>query len=181
MRACWPKHANPKDMKRRERERVHEREQESGRKGEQESRREGEGERERGPWPFGSSFYMFFSPSSGLPYVNWASQMCCLFYLKSSLWSLDLPLFYFHRLFPFLPFSHRHSGLLFPILTTWHSLLKRYEAQFFGNRGVEVILATSCWTGMARGLGLPSLPNLRPQSAYSSVRLRVSDVFHGRL
>ena len=31
-----------------------------------------------------------------LPYVNWASQEGCLFYLRSSLWSSDLPLFYFH-------------------------------------------------------------------------------------
>ena len=38
----------------------------------------------------------------GLPYVNWASQECCLFYLRSSLQSLDLPLFYFHGLFPCL-------------------------------------------------------------------------------
>ena len=29
-----------------------------------------------------------------------------------------LPLFYFRELFSFLSFSHRHSGLLFPILTT---------------------------------------------------------------
>ena len=53
-----------------------------------------------------------------LYYVNWASQEGCLFYLRSSLWSLDLPLFYFHRLFPSLSFSHHHFGLLFPILTT---------------------------------------------------------------
>ena len=29
------------------------------------------------PWPFNSSFDMFFLPL-GLPYVNWASQECCL-------------------------------------------------------------------------------------------------------
>ena len=34
----------------------------------------------------------------GLPYVNWASQECCLFCLRSSLRSSDLPLFYFHGL-----------------------------------------------------------------------------------
>ena len=44
-------HANPKDAKRRERERAW----------------------ERDPQPFGSSFYMFFPPL-GLPCVNWASQ-----------------------------------------------------------------------------------------------------------
>ena len=41
-------------------------------------------------------------------------------------------------------FSHHHFGLLFPILTTQHSPLKRWGAQFFGNRGFEVSLATSC-------------------------------------
>ena len=62
--------------------------------------------------PFGSSFYVFFLPL-GLPYVNWAGQECYLFYLRSSLWSFVL----FSRAFP-LPFSHCHSELLFPILTT---------------------------------------------------------------
>ena len=73
--------------------------------------------RERDPWPFGSSFYMFSLPL-GLPSVSWASQECCLFYPRSSLRSSGLPLFYFCGVFPSLSFSHRHSGLLFPILTT---------------------------------------------------------------
>ena len=30
-------------------------------------------------------FFFFFPPPLGLPYVNWASQECCLFYLTSSL------------------------------------------------------------------------------------------------
>ena len=62
---------------------------------------------------------LFMSPQApGLPCGNRASQECCLFSLKSSLWSSDLPLFYFCVLFSSLSFSHRHSGLLFPILTT---------------------------------------------------------------
>ena len=61
--------------------------------------------------------YVFLSPL-GLPYVNWVSQECCLFYLRSSLLSSDLPLFYFCGLFSSLSFSHRHSGLFFHILTT---------------------------------------------------------------
>ena len=67
---------------------------------------------------FGSSFHRFFLLPLGLPYVNWASQECCWFYLRSSLLSSDLPLFCFHRLFPSLSFSHSHLGLLFPTLTT---------------------------------------------------------------
>ena len=35
----------------------------------------------------------------GLPYVKWASQGCCLFYLRSSLQFSDFSLFYFHGLF----------------------------------------------------------------------------------
>ena len=35
-------------------------------------------------------FICFFLPL-GLPYVNWASQECCLFYPRSSLGSSDLP------------------------------------------------------------------------------------------
>ena len=72
---------------------------------------------EKDPWPFGSCFYVFSSPL-GLPYVNWASQECSLSHLRSSLWTSDLLLFYFHGLFPSLSFSHHHSGLLFPILAT---------------------------------------------------------------
>ena len=138
-------------------------------------------ERESGPWPLGSFFYMFFLLPLGLPYVNRASQECWLLYLRSSLWSSNLPLFCFRGLFPSLSFSHRHSGLLFPILTTLHPRLKRWEAQLFGNRGIEISLATSCWTGTVRGIGPPPLASLRPQSPYSGVHLRVSDIFCGQL
>ena len=57
-------------------------------------------------------FYLYVSLSLGLSYVNWASQECCLFYLRSSLQSSDLLLFHFHGLFPSLSCSHRHFGLL---------------------------------------------------------------------
>ena len=54
------------------------------------------GERESWLW----LLYLYVSLFLGLSYVNWASQECCLFYLRSSLWSSDLLLFHFHRLFP---------------------------------------------------------------------------------
>ena len=85
---------------------------------EEESAREHTRAGERDARPFGSSFYIYFFLRLGLPCVNWASQECCLFYPRFSLRSLDLPLFYFHGLFPSLSFSHHPSGLLFPILTT---------------------------------------------------------------
>ena len=66
------------------------------------------------PWPnFDSSFYMLFLLPLDLPYVNWAMQEGCLFYLRFSLWSSDLPLFYFCRPLSSLSFSHRHSDSCF--------------------------------------------------------------------
>ena len=62
------------------------------------------------------------SLSLGLSFVNWATQECCLFHLRSSLRSSDLLLFCIRGLFPSLSFSHRHFGLLFPILPTWQYL-----------------------------------------------------------
>ena len=90
MRACDPK------MRREERPSTRER------------------ERERQLW----LLFLYVYLSLGLSYVNWASQECCLFYLRSSLRFSDLPLFYFRGLFPSLSFSHHHFGLLFPILPT---------------------------------------------------------------
>ena len=55
-------------------------------------------EEKRGPQPNFGSFYMLFLLPLDLPYVNWARQECCLFHLRSSLWSLYLPLFYFFHL-----------------------------------------------------------------------------------
>ena len=53
----------------------------------------------------------------------------------------------------------------------------RWEAQFFGNRWAEVFLATCCWAGTVRGIGPPTLSSLRPQSPYSGVHLKVSNIF----
>ena len=79
-------HADPKDTKREwEREWAHTREI---------------------PGPLGSLFTLTLFLPLSLPYVNWASQEYCLFYLRSSLQSSDLSLFYSPGLFPFLSFSH---------------------------------------------------------------------------
>ena len=77
---------------------------EEGRDREGEGRERGrEGERALALWLL--FLYAFFLPL-GLPYINWASRVLCLFYLRSSFWSSDLPWFYFHGLFPSLFFSH---------------------------------------------------------------------------
>ena len=65
-----------------------------------------------------SPFVCFFLLPLSLTYVNWANQEGGLFYLRSSFRSSDLPWSYFLGLFPSLSFSHRHFGLLFPILIT---------------------------------------------------------------
>ena len=97
-------HANPKDLKRKERKR--------------ESTPKRVRVNERAPALWLLFLYVFFLLPLGLSYVNWASQEFCLFYLRSSLQSSDLPLFCFRGLSPSLSFSHHHSGLLFPVLTT---------------------------------------------------------------
>ena len=80
-------------------------------------RKETERDGER-PGPLAPPFICFLSSPLGLPYVNWASQECCLFYLRSSLQSSwDLPLFCFLGLFPSLSFSHGNSRFPFPILS----------------------------------------------------------------
>ena len=54
-------------------------------------------EREReGPL---APLFICFSILLGLPYTNWASQVCCLFYLKFSLRSSDLPLTFLCSIF----------------------------------------------------------------------------------
>ena len=78
-------------------------------------------ERKRERARFGSSFYMFFPPPG--PALCKLGQPGVLFVLPEVLTkvlgpSFDLPLFYFHGVFPSLSFSHHHFGLRFPILPT---------------------------------------------------------------
>ena len=69
--------------------------------GEREREREGEGEREKECMHVGEResekalwllLLYVFSSTWACPMQIGLSQECCLFYLKSSLWSLDLPL-----------------------------------------------------------------------------------------
>ena len=62
--------------------------------------------------------YVFFLLPVSLPYVNWISKEGCLFHLRFSFQSSDLPLIYFHGFFLSLSFTHHYFALLFPILTT---------------------------------------------------------------
>ena len=69
----------------------------------------GGGERESVLWLL--LLYVFAS-TWACPMQIGLSQECCLFHLKSSLCSSDLPLTFLGF------FSHRHFGLLFPVLPT---------------------------------------------------------------
>ena len=88
---------------RHEEKRVEERNSVRGREGERETERERErahvqrGERESTHALLLLLLYVFLP--LGLPYANWASQKCCFFYLKSSLWSSDLPLTFLCSIF----------------------------------------------------------------------------------
>ena len=99
IRAC-----QPKDTKRREWKSMPERRREKesactgggvGGWGREEGGRERKREHASALAP---PFICFFLPL-GLTYENWASQGCCLFYLKSSLQSLDLPLTFLCSIF----------------------------------------------------------------------------------
>ena len=120
-------------------------------------------------------FLLFLSP----PCVNWASQEGCMFYLRFSLqsWTFLYSIFMGFPLLCLLTTAILDSFFLFYLTFPF----KRCEAWFFGNRGVEVSLTTSCWTGMVRGIGPPSLASLKPQSPYLGVHLRVSGIFCGQL
>ena len=68
---------------------------------------------------FGSFLYVFPSPWACPMQIGLARSAVLPEVLTPVLGSsFDLPLFYFRGLFSSLSFSHRHSGLLFPILTT---------------------------------------------------------------
>ena len=93
-------------------------ERERGRR-EKERMHVGEKEREKALWLL---LLYVFSSTWACPMQTGLSQECCLFYLKSSLCSLDLPLTFLCSIFmgfslPCL-LATAHFGLLFPILTT---------------------------------------------------------------
>ena len=123
------------------------REREKVREGEREKERmhAGEKEREKALWLL---LLYVFSSTWAFPMQIGLSQECGLFYLKSSLQSLDLSLTFLCSIFAgfslpcLLATAILDSFSLFylPIIPP----LKRREAQFFGNKGVEVFLATSC-------------------------------------
>ena len=86
MRAC-----QPKDLKGREWRSMWERGRERDRERVREHMHQGENERERESVLWLLLLYVFAS-TWACPVQIGLSQECCSFYLKSSLWSSDLPL-----------------------------------------------------------------------------------------
>ena len=85
-----------KDMRRRAPQGAGEREREWERQRERKSARTRERKSEKA---LCSSFYMFFSSTWACPMQIGLSQEYCLFYLKSSLWSSDLPVTFLCSIF----------------------------------------------------------------------------------
>ena len=106
------------------------------------SREGGSTPKERPQSVLASSFYMFCVLPRSLPYSNWASQEEGTFVSPEVLTPVHrFYLFHFHRLPPPPLFFLLATAILnsfFPILTTYHSTLKKWEAQLFGNRDIEV-------------------------------------------
>ena len=86
-----------------------------------------------------SSFYTLVSCALSLPYANWANREGCLFSLRSSIWSSDLPLFYFCGLFPSLSFNHHHFGLPFSDSNCLTFLPQEMGGPIFGNGALRCL------------------------------------------
>ena len=118
-------------------------------------------------------FLCFFLLPLSLPYVNWA--VCFTWGPQTFLCSIFMGFF----LLCLLATTILDSFFLFQLLNIPPS--RDGGPNYLQVRGVVTFLATSCWTGMARGFGPPPLDSLKPQSPYSSVHLKLSDIFHGHL
>ena len=113
--------------------------------------------------PFGEEFESY-SPKDWTYFCPWSLSRECMFLGSLSRHNKDLE----QRTLK--PSACHSSQVLDKPCYSSHSPLKTWEAQFFGNRGVEVFLATSCWTGTVRGIAPPPLASLKPQSPYSGVQ-----------
>ena len=126
----------------------------------------GEKERESALAPPFICFFLHL----GLPYANWAYPGV-LFVLPEVFTLVCGPSLFL--------FSHRHFGLLFPILP---NIPPSRDGR---PNSLGIGASRSFWLLPAelgqRGVLGPPLAILKLQSPYSGVHLRVSDIFRGRL
>ena len=141
------------------------------------------GREKRGPrLNFGSSFYMFFFLLHlSLPYVNWSSQEGCLFHLRLSFQSLNFSLFYLRKIFPSLSFSHHHSGHIFSYSNCLTFPPQEMGGPVLCEQGHGGLSGYFLLSQDDKGHWPPPLASLKPQSPYSGVHLRVSDIFCGQV
>ena len=134
-----------------------------------------------GPGPLAPLFirFFFFLPL-GLPYVNWASQGCCLFHLRSSLWSCTslCSIFIGFSLPCLLATVILDSFFLFSLPNISTSRDWRPSSLVIGHQGLSGYFLMN-WDG--EGHWASPFASLKTQSPYSSVHLRVSDIFCGWL
>jgi len=124
--------------------------------------------------------YICLLPLS-LPHGNWVSQGAIFF-----TWDpYSGPQIFFGSTFACfflsLSFSHHHFGLLFPIFPILTNIPTSRDRRPI-SLGIETssfLWLLPAWVGIARGTGPPPLASLKPQSPYSGVHLRVSDIFCG--
>ena len=104
----------------------------------------GEGEREKALWLL---LLYVFSSTWACPMQIGLSQQCCLFYLKSSLWSSDLPLTFLCSIF---------AGFSLPCLLAT-TILDSFSLFYLPNR-------LNPWLLHSQAYSLPSEPPGKPQS-----------------
>ena len=137
-------------------------------------------ERERERAPFGPSFYVFFPPPGSA--LCKLGQPGVLFVLPEVLTPVFGPYFVlFSWAFPFLVFQPPPFWTPFPYSNSLTFPTQRDE----GPNSSGIRASRSLWL-LPADLGLEGhwaspLASLKPQSPYSSVHLRVSDIFCGQL
>ena len=139
-------------------------------------------EKREHPSPIAPLFICFFLPL-GLSYVNWASQECCLVYLRSSLWSLGLPLTFLCSIFasfslPWLFSSDQSLSRVRLFVTPWiaarqASLSITNSQSSLRLKSIEAVMPSSHHI-LCRPLLLPPsiLPSIRFFSNESILRMR---------
>ena len=127
-------------------------------------------------------FLYFFFPLLflSLPYVNWVSQEGCLFHLRYSL-VLGPSFVPFLCASPFLVFQPPPFRTPFTYSNYLPFPLQEMGDPIHWEQGCQSLSGYFLLGLDSKGHWAFLLANLKPQSPYNSVHLRVSDIFHGQV